>query len=560
VEIPGQAIHRPLSCPEQAFLPSVGNLESAPANRSVGWRPPLLIFGVALLVRALALPLATFDAGDSAARIWLAWKWADHPTLITHGVWGPLHFYLIGLALRVWTDPVWAPAVLHVMLGACVPVVVYELTLAIFGGQRAALVTSLAFAVYPAAVAVSLFALSEPPFMLFLGLGLLFLVRAHRSTGTVLDAALAGLAIGAASMLRYEAWLLLPFLALPVIRRPKQLLAFLVPALTHPAVWMIGNAIAYHDPLYSFNWASDWERKAMGHAQLVSFAWGAARVWEFIRVTQAGLTPPLCLLVTFGVLRCLWCRRAEAIWLVPPLGLFALIVGAAARGSLVVKWEYTPSFGLMLLPFCACALQALGIEGWPRRRFVAATVVLLAAIVLFTIEPLWRAVPHGEAFLARMIPSFPAMQNARAVLALVDQGRASGHEALLSDFYGWQPTHYVALHTKLPPARICMVSGAPNQPLRIAAVEAFLRDHRQGVLISQEQGKLGSMLQTNPDQTMGLGDARLHLEPVGVVQWPPTANDTRHNIVIRVARYSVVGAATAPQSARTTAQSCDSDE
>jgi len=229
------------------------------------------------------------------------------------------------------------------------------------------------------------------------------------------------------------------------------------------------------------------------------------------------------------------------MWLVPPLVLLGMLAAAAGRGSLVIKWEYTSTLGLMLLPFVACILEAIGIEAWPRRGFIAATLGLVAAILLFTVEPMWSAIPHGGALLSRMIPAFPNMRETRDVLALVLRGRSAGHDALLSDFYGWQPTYYVGLYTKLHPDRISVVNGAPNDPPDLESVAGFLGTYRQGVLIARDQGKLGSLLQTNPDQTVRLGETLLHLEPLGVLQWPPSNGEQGQ--VVRVARYCVIGAA-----------------
>jgi len=530
----------------QAFGLSAGERGQEPAALFSQWPPAFSVFGIALLVRTLALPLAAFDDADAATRIWIGWSWLEHPTFMPSTVWGPLHFYLIGLMLRAWPDPVWAPAVLHVIIGALVAPVVYQLTLEIFGWGRAALLTGLAFALYPAAVASSLFALSETPFMLFLALGLLFLVRAHRPTGTVRDAILAGIAIGLSSMVRFESWLLLPFLTLPLIRRPKLLTAFLVPALVHPVIWMIASAVVSHDPLHSFTWASHWERDVNGRAQLVSLAWSARQIWNFLRATQAGLSPPLCLLIAFGVIWCLWRHRAQAIWLVPPLMLLGMLVGAAARGSLAVKWRYTVTLGMMFFPFAACSFRAMGSEGWSRRRLAGATVALLAGISVFTIEPLWRAIPHGEAVLARtrMTPSFPDFPEARDVLSLVNRGQTPGHEALLSDFYGWQPTFYVGLHTKLHPDHIFIVYGAPNESINVASIESFLARNRQGVLLTADQGRLGSLVQSEGDHTVRIGGARLRLESAGEVRWPFSNNTSP--VVVHAARYAVLGSSLPP--------------
>jgi hypothetical protein len=501
----------------------VWNAPAEPRESARSWRTALFIFGVALLLRLALLPFATFDAGDSASRIWIAWDWMEHPRLILAGEWGPLHFYMMGALLRLWPDPVWAPAVLHAIVGALIAPVVYELAFAMFRAPRSAVLTGLAFAVYPAAVASSLFAISEPPFMLFLALGLLFLVRAQQAPDSVREPVLAGIAIGLASMLRFEAWMLLPFLALPLLRRPRQLLAFLAPALVHPVIWTIGSAVIYHDPLYSFTWGSYWERTAMGNAPRVSLAWSAGQVWYFLRSVASGLSPPLLLLTAAGVMACLWQwrRQASAIWLIPPAALLAQWIGAAAIGSLVVKWEYTPTFGLMFIPFCACALQKWGVEQWSTREFVWALVGLPAAICLFAVDPLWRVVPHGQAVAAHMIPSFPDMDRARRVLALINLGRPPEHSALVSDFYGWQPTYYVALHTKLPPEEIYTANGAPNEPMPLSKLDSFLRLHPDGVLLTRDGGRLSSLLRSDGDRTLKVGATTLHVDSVGAVDWGP---------------------------------------
>jgi hypothetical protein len=77
------------------------------------------------------------------------------------------------------------------------------------------------------------------------------------------------------------------------------------------------------------------------------------------------------------------------------------------------------------------------------------------------------------------------------------------------------------------------VNGAPNDPPDLASVAGFLGTYRQGVLIVRDQGKLGALLQTNPDQTVRRGGTILHLEPVGMLQWPSTNAESGQ--VVRVA-------------------------
>ncbi len=192
------------------------------ARESVG-QPALdiaLIFGVALGVRLALWPLATTETADATTRVWMAWDWLSHPTLITHGVWGPLHFYLMAPVLWWFQDPVAPPIALHIILASLTPIVVYFFTRQEFDGRRASLIVGLVFALYPVAVSNSLMALSETPFILFLATCVLFLARARGPSGRALDALIAGLSLTLACMLRAEGWMLIPFLAVLLWRNP----------------------------------------------------------------------------------------------------------------------------------------------------------------------------------------------------------------------------------------------------------------------------------------------------------------------------------------------------
>ncbi|MEO8464148.1 MAG: glycosyltransferase family 39 protein [Gammaproteobacteria bacterium] len=522
-----------------AILDVLAIAERRAARHTALLNETLAIFTLALAMRLALAPYATLASADTASRIWSGWLWLEHPHLITEGVWGPLHYYLNGVTLFFWRDPVWAPLLVHVVLGAMLPVVVYRLTLEMFGNARAALVTGFAFAVYPAAIQISLNALSEGPFLLCLGLGLLGLIRAQRTEGRMADAALAGVAIGLSTMLRYESWMMLPFLGLVLVHQPRRCAVFLALALVHPLFWMAGNGMAHGDPLYGFTWASNWERQVHGRAERVTLAWSAAQVWDLIRTLARGMTPPLVLLVAFGVGYCLRYRRAVAVWLLPPLGLFLLLVFAAWRGSLAVNLRYTATFGLMLVPFAGGFLEAIGIERWSRRRFVAAVAVLVGAISVFMIEPLWRALPGGVRLLVQPVPHFESEPDARRILALVELARKADHGPLVADTLGWAATYFVALHTKLPPRQLCLAPGA-GLPMDPVLLETFLRSHDKGVLVTVDAGSMTKLFTFGPDGEAAIGDTHLRLDSVGEVQSEVARSDAPPGTKITVARYSVI--------------------
>ncbi len=498
-----------------------------------------MLFGVALLARLALLPLTNIDIGDATARTWLGWLWADHPFLITHGLWGPLHFYLIGAVMWLWPDPVWAPTALHIAMGSLIPLIMYRLTLELFASSRAALAAGLIFAVYPAAIVVSVGALAETPFMLLLGLGLIYLVRAWRPEGRIADAVLAGLAITFASMIRYEAWMLMPFLAVPLLRRPKRAAIFIAVALLHPIFWMTGNALAYGDPFYAFSTTSSWRSDVMGYQPVVELLPGVGRIIEFIGKTVVGLTLPASILISTGVVRSLLKHRVEAIWLIPPFGLFVLFAYFAYQGDIPMKFGYTTTFGLLLIPFVACSLDWFGIENWSLARCRAGAVVLVASIAVFTVQPLWESWSITRHLAFEATPRGLDDGSARELQRMIERaGLQRTGDALVLEFVGFTVTPKIALETKLHPQSICKTPGQTNVPLTSEELQAFLLANRSGVLVTHSSGKLTAHLKLESQRAGTLAGVPLKLAPVGSIQWNSDSPERQYGAVT-VARYVV---------------------
>lgn len=513
------------------------------ANRnSLGtWRAGAVLIAVALGARLAFLPFATLDDGDTAYRIWLAWLWADEPFLITNGLWGPLHFYLVGTLMRFWQDPVWAPVVLHVAIGVVTPIVMYRWTLELFRSERAAMAAGLILAVYPAAIGVSLGALSETPFMLFLGLALLYLARAWRPDGTLRDAAVAGLAMTLASMLRYEAWVLLPFLAVLLVRRPQRAAAFAAIALIHPIVWMIGNEIAYGEALRGLTATAQWRLEVLGHEPNLGLAPSIRRLLRFVRMTALGLTLPVCLLITAGVIRTLAGRRAEAVWLIPPIGLFLAFAWAAIQDTLFIKPAFTTTFGFLLIPFSAAFLERLAIDRWSHTRSMVAGAVLVASTLLFAAEPLMKSQPVGRRLGTHAAPHIDDEDSARELLGIIRRAGLKGSDdALILDFVGNHVTPYIAWQTRLHPLQICRPRGEANVPLNTDELAVFLAGNRKGVLVTRPSSKLSAHLKPTADGTAMLAGVPVRLAPVGSVEWQSVSSLRRFG-TLTISRYEVAG-------------------
>ncbi len=501
----------------------------------------LFLLAVALLVRLLLLPHATLDDNDAATRIWLGWRWADDPFFITNGLWGPLHFYLIGMVLRFWPDPVWAPLVLHVALGALVPIVVYRLTLELFGSHRSAIAAGLIFAFYPVAIDVSLGARVETPFVLSFGIGLFALVRAWRPDGQVRHAVVAGLAITLASALRYEAWILMPFLTLMLIRHPRRAAAFLATAMIHPVIWMIGNYLEFGNPLFSITTTSSWVEDATAQAPETELMPGLVRVAKLVGRTGVEMTLPVALLVSAGVFESVRRRRAESAWLALPIALFAVFAFFTFRSSMPTKQSYSATFGILLIPFVALALERLGVERWSRGRCIAGAGALLVAMCVFMSGPLIGRLPGGKSITASAVPTMADEVSVRRLQALLQEAKlVPGTDALISDNFGSRSTVYVAWQTRLHPESICRDPTVANWHVPSEEIRSFLSKNRSGVLITRPSGRISAHLTLESRHSGVMDGIPLRLSPVGSVQWE-TDHSSRQYGTVSVTRYEVEG-------------------
>ena len=500
----------------------------------------LAIVALALLARLVVLPFATTDGGDAVTRTWAAMRWLADPELITHGVWGPLHFYLVGAALAVVPDPIHTPVVLHIGFALAASCLIYFFTREEFASSRAALVIAALYALYPVAIRNSVSVRSETVFVVGLLAAMLLLALARGERGRPAHAAGAGLALTLAAMLRYEAWLLLPFLALLLWRKPRLALLFGAVAMIHPLIWMVGNWVEFGDPLHSINWASRWERELMGRADrgVVALARQAIAYPYHILL---GMNLLVGLLAAAGALTALWTRDRASVWLVPLVGLCSLMLLSIMRGSLVPKLNYTLTAGTMLLPFAAIVLRRLGIDAWSPRRYRASSIALLGTIAAISCVASWDGLKFAPLARRVAVSSIPTIENQAIALSLppfIAQGLHGPDEGLITDFYGWGATFYVALLTGLHPDRIFRAPGAPHNGLDVEELAAFVDRHRAGVLVLLADSQFSEGLGRWRAGEVEIDGQTLALRPLHAVDWPTTGRDASGSRV-EIFRYQV---------------------
>jgi hypothetical protein len=446
-------------------------------------------------------------------------SWLQEPHLITHGVWGPLHYYLMAMVIGIAPDALSAATGLHLVLGVTTPLLVYAFTRAAFAGPRAALLVAASYAIYPIAIRNSLQVRSEVPFVLLLLIGLVFVELARREDGSWKHALGAGLSITLAAMLRYEAWMLIPLLAVILWRKPRLMGVFVACALIHPLFWMVGNAMHSGDPLYSINYAAQFERDYMGKAA-IPWADRVVTALTYPLTILRGMTIPAGLVALAGAAVALLSRERCRVWLLPIAGLAVLISWSIARGALVPKVNYTVTIGTMLFPFAAVIWNRLGVERWPVWRVLALGAAIIVLMVLSTRQSVMSAV--GLAELEGVNP-VPTIQNQETALTLpeVITRHMPTEPALLSDFYGWGVGYYVAMLSQLHRDQTLFVG--PNRDVDLQRASAFLARYPEGILMALEGSRLWTLagIGEGGGEVATVGERKLNLERIHTVLWPP---------------------------------------
>jgi hypothetical protein len=490
--------------------------------------PDLLVIAVSGLAARLALlPFTGIDTSDATFRTWLALRWLAHPRFITSGVWLPLHFYLSGIAIYLFKDQVYAPIAMNIGFSISTAIVMYLYARNEGASRPACFAVGSVFALYPIAIRNSLMPLSEPSFVFFMAMTLLFLSKTRADTGTWRTAVLAAVWLNLASMIRFEAWIVMPFLCLVLYKKIPLMTFFAATSLIYPIIWMTGSALDTGNPLNSFQQASDITLQLQGRAaELSTWMTRVAAVLTSASVTFAAATRWISALCVVGIGVAIATRSRRTIWILPLAGLALAMASAVARGSLRPRLFYAEPIVLFLLPFLMELFPSTDAShARARRSWWAAwsiTAILLATVVGTVLELRtgdWR-VSGILNFLSpiRPVSRFPNQTMADEIIALSSQHIFGKEEGLVSDFYDWSGSSYVVLRTGLPPDRVFMARGH-DKPTDLTELGAFVDRHPAGVLLLHLGSRFRDALRFDGEQIVVDG-RRVKLDKVGEVPWP----------------------------------------
>jgi hypothetical protein len=198
------------------------------------------------------------------------------------------------------------------------------------------------------------------------------------------------------------------------------------------------------------------------------------------------------------------------------VGLLILFTAAAGQGSLPLKEKFTLTIGLLALPFAgdACRLLLDRIGRSALRTRAAAPVATGLLVLGLNPGGLLDRLPDPLR-PASAVPRAPDPEEALRLAALVRENAAEGGEGFVSDFFGWEDTGYAALRTRLHPDDIFIAPGARHEAPDMAALAAFVRAHRTGVLAVSDGSRFADSLRVGEGAAAIIGPLVLPLEPLG---------------------------------------------
>ncbi|MDP8224094.1 MAG: glycosyltransferase family 39 protein [Candidatus Lernaella stagnicola] len=392
-----------------------------------------VVFAATVLIRVWAF--AASDNGidyhhNAFDRPLFVEGWIERGGIVPDPVYPPVHFYLLAGLRLIGGDLLHAPRLLSLLCALIAFWPLVRLTERWFG-ERAAVWSGLAYAVFPLGVRVGVVSLEVAPYLLFLALAFERFGKAWLAGVSDRRAAWTGvLWMNLAAATRFEAWILLPVLAAFALwhdRRRGWLVALLLGAF--PVVWLVYEWSITGHPFHFLSVAGGVSQVHMQNVSLVS------RLTAWPRIVAVATAPVPAILALCGAAVAV--RQRRGLWLLVAFALsLAVFTARTTMGAFGTnETKYAAALAMMLLPFAGLYMASV------QESFAGASRILMGvALVLLVAGPaLYQVRVDNQRFRAR-----PDLRQAAEWLTT--------HRGDRGVVLGTRDQGFLLVHGRIPPA------------------------------------------------------------------------------------------------------------
>lgn len=440
-------------------------------NKYPGLPVALIIIAVAtLVVKFILVPFAQTTDADAVSRTLDAMQWMQHPRWIIQSVWGPFDFYLNGLVLMLWNNPVNALIVFHIVLSVLTLIPFFFFVRREFT-EFGAIVATAFLAISPILFRSSLMALSETPYLLFIVMCLNFISKGIKE-GKNSYLLWAGMVTTIASGFRYEAWLMIAIFSLLVLLLGGWKKAFLFGAVAciFPFTSMLQNYLLNGQPLYGIVGNYNWTINVMQNNAHPAFEDYLRRIWSFPFSWMIALGP----LTAWVTIRSIFLSYKKSnkwhsvwMWTIPFWLFFFTMQYNAFKGTLILHHRFIGTLVILSLPFSAAYFDVRAVSK-VRQALIFGALTIGLTFVYNTGNVIYLPRLHDQ----------EAVKTANFIKQQLN--RQSG---LIADNWGWQNTYYIALQSGLQWSNMMLLDDRQDNQVPVQSVNKLLSNYPQGIIV-----------------------------------------------------------------------------
>lgn len=229
--------------------------------------PVIFVIAIAAILRLYILLISNnCYKADPISKVLTTLRWLRNMTLIPDsGDWLPLHFYIMGLGLKIYNNPFFTPRFISLIFCVAGLVVFYKLIKLVFD-RKTAFLSLCVLIFYPIHIVCSVVSLSEIIFLFFL-LSSFYFFFTHTLTHKSRPLFISAVFLALAGITRHEAWIFILFIPFLLWHEKDKkwplMILFFVITIALPLLWWVSyfkmNAFTFkHGTVSAFLLSQDY--------------------------------------------------------------------------------------------------------------------------------------------------------------------------------------------------------------------------------------------------------------------------------------------------------------